>query len=77
MYRDYFTTSDCPQRLAAGASCTFSITFKPTATGDRNDCFLDIENDDTGGDDIGVGLKGIRYSRGLEPRRFGYSRLWC
>jgi hypothetical protein len=65
MWRDYSTTSDCPQALAAGASCTFSITFKPTATGDRNNSFLHIENDDGTGDlGVDVALKGVGIAGG-------------
>lgn len=32
---DFTKTATCPSYLAAGASCTFSITFKPTAVGSR------------------------------------------
>ena len=32
---DYGQTNDCGSALAAGANCTFNITFTPTATGSR------------------------------------------
>jgi hypothetical protein len=51
--------------LAAGASCTFRITFKPSATGDRNNSFLHIENDDGSGDlGVDVDLKGVGIAGG-------------
>src|SRR6266566_3976931 len=34
-FADFAQTNNCPPVIAAGASCTFSITFKPTATGGR------------------------------------------
>jgi hypothetical protein len=33
---DFLQTNDCPSILAVGASCTFRITFRPSATGPRN-----------------------------------------
>jgi len=35
-FRDFVQTNDCPSTIAAGASCTFSVTFTPTAVGNRN-----------------------------------------
>jgi hypothetical protein len=32
---DFAQTSDCPSMLAVGASCTFNVTFTPSATGTR------------------------------------------
>jgi hypothetical protein len=65
VWRDYTATSDCPQVLAAGASCTFSITFTPSVIGNRNGSFLFIENaaenDGDLGDStllVGVGIAG-------------------
>jgi hypothetical protein len=34
-FRDFAETNDCPSRIAVGASCTFNITFRPSATGGR------------------------------------------
>jgi hypothetical protein len=34
-FRDFAETNDCPSRIAVGASCTFNITFRPSATGRR------------------------------------------
>jgi hypothetical protein len=51
--------------VAAGASCVFSVTFKPRTAGARNGAFLYIENDDsTGGDDIDVTLVGVGIAGG-------------
>ena len=41
-WQDFAFTNDCPTTLAAGASCTFSITFTPSATGGRG-AFLIID----------------------------------
>jgi hypothetical protein len=32
---EFGQTNNCPASLAAGASCTISVTFTPTATGNR------------------------------------------
>ncbi len=34
-FAEFAQTNDCPSVIAAGASCTFVVTFTPTATGDR------------------------------------------
>src|SRR5467141_2148641 len=34
-FTDFAQTNDCPSVMTAGASCTFSVTFTPTAAGDR------------------------------------------
>jgi hypothetical protein len=34
-WQDYASTNDCPSMIAVGASCTFNITFTPSATGGR------------------------------------------
>ena len=34
-FTDFAQTNNCPSVMAAGASCTFSVTFTPTAPGDR------------------------------------------
>jgi len=43
-FRDFAETNDCGY-IAAGTSCTFSVTFTPTATGDRI-AYLFIDGDD-------------------------------
>jgi hypothetical protein len=37
---DYLASTDCPDMLAAGASCHVAITFSPTALGDRPATFF-------------------------------------
>ena len=39
-WQDFTFTNDCPSRIAAGASCTFNITFRPSATGGRGATLL-------------------------------------
>jgi hypothetical protein len=34
-WQDFAFTNDCPSMLAVGASCTFTVTFTPSATGGR------------------------------------------
>ena len=34
-WENFAVTNDCPSMLAVGASCTFNITFTPSATGGR------------------------------------------
>jgi len=34
-WQDFTLTNDCPSKLTVGASCTFNITFRPSATGSR------------------------------------------
>ena len=34
-WQDFTLTNDCPSKIAVGASCTFKITFRPSATGNR------------------------------------------
>ncbi len=34
-WQNFAFTNDCPSMLAVGASCTFNITFTPSATGGR------------------------------------------
>ena len=34
-WQDYAYTNDCPSMIAVGASCTFNITFTPSAAGGR------------------------------------------
>jgi hypothetical protein len=34
-WQDFAFTTDCPSTIAVGASCTFNISFTPSATGSR------------------------------------------
>ena len=34
-WQDFTLTNDCPSKIAVGTSCTFKITFRPSATGNR------------------------------------------
>ncbi|MGO9268910.1 MAG: choice-of-anchor D domain-containing protein [Terriglobia bacterium] len=54
--RDFSQTSTCGSTLAAGASCTVSITFTPTAVGTRTASLL--FSDDGGGSPQVVSLSG-------------------
>jgi hypothetical protein len=46
-YGNYAETNTCPKQLAAGASCSISVTFSPTGTGNR-DADLVIQDDGGG-----------------------------
>lgn len=41
---DFAETNTCPSTLAAGANCTISVTFAPTATGTRNGALTIADN---------------------------------
>ncbi|MFI5112212.1 MAG: choice-of-anchor D domain-containing protein [Terriglobales bacterium] len=41
---DFMQTNDCPDSLAANASCTISVTFKPTAKGSRSGSVVITDN---------------------------------
>jgi hypothetical protein len=53
---DFSSTTTCGRALAAGADCTVSISFMPTATGARSASLL--FSDDGGGSPQAVGLTG-------------------
>jgi hypothetical protein len=53
---DFTQTNDCGTSVAAGASCTFSVTFAPTASGNRS-ASLSI-TDNAGGSPQQVSLTG-------------------
>jgi hypothetical protein len=46
-YGNYTETNTCPKQLAAGASCTFTVTFSPSGTG-RRDAYLELQDDGGG-----------------------------
>jgi subtilase family serine protease len=41
---DFSLSQNCPSSLAAGAACTLSVTFKPTAVGTRNSSIVVTDN---------------------------------
>jgi hypothetical protein len=43
-FTDFAQTNNCPSVIEAGASCAFSVTFTPTATGDRMALLVADEN---------------------------------
>ncbi|HLV87776.1 MAG TPA: choice-of-anchor D domain-containing protein [Candidatus Sulfotelmatobacter sp.] len=47
-YGDFTGTTNCPTSLAAGASCTFSLQFKPTAIGSRTASLEVVDNTGSG-----------------------------
>jgi Abnormal spindle-like microcephaly-assoc'd, ASPM-SPD-2-Hydin len=53
---DFGQTNNCPGSLAAGASCTVSVTFTPTASGARNASVVIADN--AGGSPHSVPLSG-------------------
>jgi hypothetical protein len=53
---DYSQTNTCPASLAAGASCTISVTFTPSATGSRTAAVT--VNDNAAGSPHAVALSG-------------------
>jgi len=55
-FADFAQTNNCPSVIAAGTSCTFTVTFTPTAAGDRV-ALLVIDGD--GGNQSIVSLTGI------------------
>jgi hypothetical protein len=53
-WQDFAFTNDCPTMLAVGASCTFNITFTPSATGGRGAVLVvDGTNDEEGFVNVG------------------------
>ena len=53
-WQNYAYTNDCPSMLAVGASCTFNITFTPSATGTRGaSLIVDGFYDEEGGVNLG------------------------
>jgi len=54
---DFSPTTSCPASLAAGASCTITVTFTPTLAGPRNSTLM-VKDDDTNGPRM-VSLSGI------------------
>ncbi len=60
---DFSQTNNCASTLAGGASCSVSVTFKPTATGNRTG-MVTIADDAFGGSPQTVSLSGA----GISPK---------
>ena len=53
-WQDFAHTNDCPSMLAVGASCTFNITFTPSAAGGRGaSLIVDGLNDEEASVNVG------------------------
>jgi hypothetical protein len=64
---DFAQTNNCGTSLAGGASCTISITFTPTATGDRSGS-VTITNDTPGSQHtVSLGGTGTDFSLSSDP----------
>jgi uncharacterized repeat protein (TIGR03803 family) len=70
---DYAQTTTCGSSLAAGASCSFSITFKPAATGTRT-AALSI-TDNAAGSPQKVTLSGIGTTAKLSPTGLSFGSV--
>jgi trimeric autotransporter adhesin len=49
-----FSVSSCPATLAANASCTFSVNFKPTAKGARSAYVYVVDNTQSGSQQVAL-----------------------
>jgi len=56
---DFSQTNNCPSSLAAGASCTLSVSFTPIASGTRSGAITLTDNAGTGSQDIVLSGTGI------------------
>jgi len=70
---DYAQTNTCGSSLAASASCTFSVTFKPTASGTRS-AALSI-TDNASGSPQTVPLTGIGTTAKLVPTSLNFGTV--
>ncbi len=70
---DFAETTTCGTSLAAGASCTISVTFKPTATGTRS-ATLDV-TDGAAGSPQPVALTGVGTTANLTPASVNFGTL--
>ncbi|HZV85969.1 MAG TPA: choice-of-anchor D domain-containing protein [Candidatus Binatus sp.] len=66
---DFAQTNNCPGSLAAGANCTISVTFTPTASGTRTGTLSIADDAPLAGSPQTVALSGIGYtlSASLNP----------
>jgi uncharacterized repeat protein (TIGR03803 family) len=70
---DFAETTTCGASLAAAASCTISVTFKPTTTGARS-ATLDV-TDNASGSPQPVSLTGIGTTAELTPSSLNFGTL--
>jgi hypothetical protein len=61
---DFTQTNDCPQLLPTGASCVFSVTFKPAVLTARS-ASLSLDTDDSTQPTLGLLLRGNLYPGAL------------
>ena len=70
---DFAQTHTCGSSLATGASCTFSVTFKPTASGTRS-ASLSV-SDSAAGTPQTVSLSGIGTTTKLSPTSLNFGSV--
>jgi len=70
---DYAQTHTCGASLAAGASCTFSVTFKPTATGARSAALSVTDN--ASGSPQTVPLSGVGTTAKVAPASLSFGAV--
>jgi hypothetical protein len=70
---DFAQTHTCGASLAAGASCTFTVTFKPTTTGTRS-AVLSV-TDNASGSPQQVPLSGIGTTAKLSPTSLNFGSI--
>jgi hypothetical protein len=58
-YGNFAETNNCPVKLSAGASCTISVTFTPTAAGTRTGSVVVADNAATGKQIISLSGTGV------------------
>lgn len=61
---DFSLTENCGTTLASGASCTVSVTFKPTAIGIRGACVKVLSDAGDGEDSVALSGRGIPAASG-------------
>src|SRR5207247_4850984 len=70
---DFAQTHSCGSSLTAGASCTISVTFKPTASGTRS-AALSV-SDNAAGSPQKVNLSGIGTTAKLSPTSLDFGSV--
>ena len=70
---DFAQTHTCGASLAAGASCTFSVTFKPSATGTRS-ASLSVTDNAVGSPQL-VSLSGVGTTAKLAPASLSFGSV--
>jgi len=59
---DFGQANNCPANLAIGTSCSFSITFSPTASGNRSGSLLISDNAPGGSQSVGLTGSGLDFT---------------